>query len=57
MKNWTGTTIQADALTVQCPDCHAPAGEVCRTDHGPLTAFPAHARRIRITQESQEANR
>lgn len=52
MRDWTGSRVQADALAVECPDCHAAIDEVCQTDHGPLTAFPAHAKRIRISQKA-----
>ncbi|KLO25886.1 hypothetical protein ABW16_21475 [Mycolicibacter heraklionensis] len=50
MRDWSATRVRADALTVDCPDCHAPAGEGCRTAHGPLMAFPAHTKRMRIPQ-------
>lgn len=48
MRDWTGTRIQADALTVACRDCLQPIGEECRNKYTGevLTAFPAHAKRI-----------
>jgi hypothetical protein len=58
MRDWSGSRVQADALLVSCPDCRAVVGELCQTSHGPLTAFPAHARRIRnSTVERQEATK
>lgn len=47
MRDWLGTQIQRDALTVGCRHCHAPAGELCMNDGQPLKAFPAHEVRIR----------
>jgi hypothetical protein len=54
MPNWTGSRIQTDALTILCPDCHAPIGELCRnTITGePLERFPAHVSRINKTKDS-----
>ncbi len=48
MKDWTGTTVQQQALTVPCPDCHALVGELCVRDGDgkPLEHFPAHTRRV-----------
>lgn len=54
MHDWTGSRARTDALTIACPYCHAPIGEGCRTENGPLIAFPAHISRIRITEKSQE---
>lgn len=48
MKDWSATRVRADALTVSCPYCAAPVGESCRTELGPLVAFPAHEVRIRV---------
>jgi len=52
MKDWTDTTIHTNALAVDCPYCHAKTGEECRTNHGPLQAFPAHLSRIRNAQKA-----
>ena len=47
MKDWTGTTVRQEALTVQCAFCHAPVGELCvRFDGKPLEGFPAHTSRL-----------
>lgn len=47
MRDWLGTTVQREALTVGCPHCRAPAGELCTNAGQPLKAFPAHEVRIR----------
>ena len=47
MRDWSGSRVLADALRVSCPYCAAPVGESCRTELGPLVAFPAHLSRIR----------
>lgn len=47
MRDWLGTQIQRDALTVACRYCHAPIGELCTNAGQPLKAFPAHEVRIR----------
>lgn len=54
MRDWSATRVRADALTVTCPDCHAPAGQGCVTKLGPLTAFPAHVRRIRAAHNAAQ---
>jgi hypothetical protein len=58
MRDWTGSRIQADALTVMCPDCHAPIGALCvNTITGSdLRGFPAHIRRITKHQESENSS-
>ncbi len=62
MRDWTATTIRADALTVPCHYCHAITGSEClNAEREPLTAFPAHEVRIRDAAKSatgaQEATR
>lgn len=53
MRDWLGTTIQREALTVGCPHCRAPAGELCVNGDQPLQAFPAHEIRIRTARQAQ----
>lgn len=56
MKNWTGTTIQQQALTVGCRYCLALVGEVCmdKAHSKPLEAFPAHEVRIRDARKGSD---
>lgn len=60
MKDWAGTTVHRDALTVPCRDCKALAGEPCvvRDRRGrvekPLSAFPAHPKRINDARKATE---
>lgn len=52
MRDWTGTTVQQQALTVPCPDCYAKAHEPCVRDGDgkPLEHFPAHTKRINASR-------
>ena len=53
MKDWTGSRVRADALTVPCRHCHAITGAEClNAEREPLTAFPAHEIRIRDAAKS-----
>lgn len=58
MRDWTGSRVQADALTIVCPDCHAPIDARCvNTITGqPLLRFPAHVRRISRANIHQKEN-
>jgi hypothetical protein len=55
MRDWTGSRIQSNALTVPCLYCGAVEGELCvaKADGKPLVAFPAHTSRI---NESKRRN-
>jgi hypothetical protein len=55
MRDWTGTRVHIDALTIVCPDCHAAIGHPCinAVTGQPVSRFPAHARRISKTQEQR----
>lgn len=50
MRDWSGSRVQVEALTVPCRHCHAAAGEVCVNNGVPLVAFPAHDVRVRAGQ-------
>ncbi|GJJ22306.1 hypothetical protein MTY414_59790 [Mycolicibacterium mageritense] len=57
MRDWTGTTIQQQALTVPCRYCQAPAHTPCHQkgdDTKPLEAFPAHEVRIRDSRKADD---
>lgn len=55
MRDWSGTRIQADALSVPCRDCKAVKGSPCVRDDGqPLRNFPAHCRRITDAQQQEK---
>lgn len=45
---------RVSALTVRCPDCHAPAGDACLNLHTqePLEHQAAHAKRINLGREA-----
>lgn len=46
MKDWSGTRVQQEALTVPCTYCKAAVGSGCvRFDGKPLEGFPAHTSR------------
>lgn len=56
MRDWAGSRVQTDALTIMCPDCHAAIGALCiNTITGrELQRFPAHPRRITNTQNQEQ---
>ena len=54
MRDWLGSSIQRDALTVACRYCHAPVGELCTNQGQPLKAFPAHDVRIRDAKRAAQ---
>lgn len=54
MRDWLGTQIQRDALTVACRHCRAPVGELCTNAGQPLRAFPAHDVRIRDAKRAAQ---
>lgn len=48
MRDWTGSQIRQDALTVPCRYCNAQPGDPCTVPGGKtLDAFPAHLPRIK----------
>ena len=58
MYDWTGSRIQADALTVPCTFCGAGIDERCHAKGNPghlLEAFPAHDVRTRAGQKKANA--
>ena len=55
MRDWTGSRIQSDALTVPCRFCGAARGERCVRDGHALQAFPAHSGRINDAAKAARA--
>lgn len=54
MRDWTGSRIQSDALTVPCRYCGAQPTQPCVRDGHPLRAFPAHQGRIKDATKAKE---
>lgn len=54
MRDWTGTTVRADALSVPCRYCNAREGQPCvsKATGKPIDAFPAHTCRINDSQKA-----
>lgn len=55
MRDWTGSTIQQEALAVPCRYCGAQIGDRCVRDEHPLRAFPAHTSRITDARKGEHA--
>lgn len=52
----TTTPDAPDPLTVQCPDCMAPAGEACRTSMEGVTGNDTHADRFQAAEFQAHAH-